>query len=112
MSQIWLKFQNLVTLKLTYKNFALQPPEILKWNGKKNFVQRPEKCPQLASFQRGNDDVVEGNEDCLYINVYRPLKVVKGKLLPVFFWIHGGSFMAGSFDSDINGFDYIVKQVH
>lgn len=34
------------------------------------------------------------SEDCLYLNIFRPLK--SQALLPVFIWIHGGSFVAYS----------------
>ncbi len=35
------------------------------------------------------------SEDCLFLNVWAPAKPVKGGA-PVLFWIHGGSFTAGS----------------
>ena len=38
-----------------------------------------------------------GSEDCLYLNVFVPQGAkVKGKKLPVFFWIHGGALSVGS----------------
>lgn len=42
------------------------------------------KCPQGALT----------NEDCLYLNIYEP--VPTGAALPVYMWIHGGGFAAGS----------------
>lgn len=41
------------------------------------------------------------NEDCLYINVYRPAGVAADARLPVFFWIHGGGLRGGAgYDTD------------
>lgn len=41
---------------------------------------------------------VEGAEDCLYLNVYVPVreKNERKTLLPVIFWIHGGAFQFGT----------------
>ena len=37
------------------------------------------------------------HEDCLFLNIYSPsVSPADGKLLPVFFWIHGGSFIGGT----------------
>jgi para-nitrobenzyl esterase len=40
------------------------------------------------------------SEDCLYLNIYAPLRV--DKPLPVFVWIHGGGFTGGS-PVDVDG---------
>jgi len=48
------------------------------------------KCPQLVNNQ------VEGNEDCLYLNVYRPAAAEPASALPVAVWIHGGDFRLGA----------------
>ena len=53
-------------------------------------------CPQLAN------GVPIGQEDCLFLNIYVPEKVLNhveksfNVLVPVMFWIHGGSLLTGS----------------
>ena len=51
-------------------------------------------CPQFSTTEAGT--VIKGNEDCLYLNIWRPQTAVTG--LPVYFWIHGGSNVQGSAD--------------
>ena len=56
--------------------------------------ERSQMCPQIGYFS----GEVEGNEDCLYVNVYTPLNGA-GELpstkLPVMVWIYGGGFIVG-----------------
>lgn len=55
----------------------------------------------------------QGSEDCLFINVFTTSKSnqsMTNKLMPVFFWIHGGSFNYGSGWPTLDGVDYIVEQ--
>jgi len=48
--------------------------------------------------------ITMGSEDCLIVDVHSPKlprknldeSVKRGKLLPVIYWIHGGSFLSGS----------------
>ena len=49
-----------------------------------------EICPQYTDhdFNPATPRVIDGNEDCLYLNIWSP-KNATGNL-PVFFWIHGG----------------------
>lgn len=60
---------------------------------------------------------VIGSEDCLFLNIFTPLRRKETKnydtnfLLPVFFWVHGGSFNVGSAGSDINTPEYILEKV-
>lgn len=52
-------------------------------------------CPQTAgTFAEPSE-----NEDCLYLNVYRPKT---GDDYPVMVWIHGGAFVTGSGGSNYN----------
>lgn len=57
-------------------------------------------CPQvvLALFAVPglNPGDVQGEEDCMYLNVYTPAKARPDSRLPVVVWIHGGAFTVGS----------------
>ncbi len=57
-------------------------------------------CPQII------DGNVEGDEDCLYLNVWRPLKK-PAHLLPVMIWLHGGGNQSYS-GAGSNGFGGVV----
>ncbi len=51
-------------------------------------------CAQpLSQFGRATN-----NEDCLYLNVFRPAGYKADKKLPVMFWIHGGALLVGESD--------------
>jgi para-nitrobenzyl esterase len=49
-----------------------------------------EICPQYIDHDNNlaTPQVIRGNEDCLYLNIWRPK--TKDGALPVYFWIHGG----------------------
>lgn len=61
----------------------------------------PNKCPQI------NGRVFEGNEDCLYLNVYAP-EIEFNKKYPVMIYFHGGSFFTGSGGISEYGPDYFL----
>ncbi|KAH8361974.1 hypothetical protein KR200_002646 [Drosophila serrata] len=50
--------------------------------------------------------VIYGEEDCLYLNVYRP--EVRKSLLPVMVYIHGGGFFGGSAGPGATGPEYFM----
>ncbi|CAF1141900.1 unnamed protein product [Adineta ricciae] len=48
-------------------------------------------CPQPKT----NTSIPEQNEQCLYLNIYKPIIQSNHSLLPVFVWIHGGAHKIG-----------------
>lgn len=71
----------------TAERFAAPVPQPLGAGPATAFGSR---CPQVNA---GN---FTGDEDCLFLNVYRPAQVDPAERLPVLFWIHGGSFTTGA----------------
>jgi para-nitrobenzyl esterase len=63
------------------------------WKGTRSATTYGARCPQAASGSYGNDS--NESEDCLYMNVFMPLKPASKKL-PVMVWIHGGDHVSGS----------------
>lgn len=55
------------------------------------------RCPQLVGAS------VQGNEDCLTLNIWTPTSRAPNELLPVFFFIHGGSHVRGSSSEQLSG---------
>ncbi|XP_055704086.1 juvenile hormone esterase-like [Phlebotomus papatasi] len=77
------------------------------WTGTKDCTKPANICPQLDTFT-GTGDIL-GDEDCLYLNVYRPLLTnPQSQRLPVIAYIHGGGFLTGSAHPDFYGADYFM----
>ena len=81
----------------------LQPPRpIPAWIGELSATKFGSDCIQYFHwpeyFQRSPSEKVEGAEDCLYLNIYVPVrdKGTNKTPMPVLFWIHGGAFQFGS----------------
>lgn len=71
---------------------APQDPEA--YTGVRQSEDFCEWCPQ--TFSDNGTLIVQGSEDCLYLNIWRPRTADTG--LPVYLWIHGGSNKVGSAD--------------
>jgi carboxylesterase type B len=63
------------------------PPQVLPTSNGTNVAYTPNACPQEISFG------ILLTEACLTLNVYAPENAIN---LPVYVWIHGGSFIAGA----------------
>ncbi|XP_049802181.1 esterase FE4-like isoform X1 [Schistocerca nitens] len=67
------------------------PVPLTPWTERKDALQTPERCIQLASA-----DNIMGSEDCLYLNIFSPeLPSNTSTPRPVFVMIHGGGFRTG-----------------
>ena len=70
-----------------------------KWSGNRQAMRFGNICPQKSNIylglnKEGGFNQPIGNEDCLYLNVWRPRSDETN--LPVLFFIHGGSNILGS----------------
>lgn len=86
----------------------IQPPKpVDQWDGILDATKETNICIQNNHFIYLFKDVIEGVEDCLYLNVHTP--DLNGNL-PVMFWIHGGGFHAGHSRSELYGPDYFMDK--
>jgi carboxylesterase type B len=78
------------------------------WKGVRNFTKFGPACLQWDSLVSGPDKLV-GDEDCLFMNVYTPVKKpYKGYKFPVIVNIHGGGFRFG--DASFYGHELIMRR--
>lgn len=79
------------------------PQSAAAWNTPRDASKFGGTCPQtvLALFARPGEvpGTIQGQEDCLYLNVYAPNGATAQSKLPVMVWIHGGAFTAGATDA-------------
>ena len=64
------------------------PADAPSWSGVRDAVRAGRQCVQSSG----------GDEDCLYLNVYRPFGTTRDQKLPVLIFIHGGGNQQGSGD--------------
>uniref|UniRef100_A0A4W5KFP6 Carboxylic ester hydrolase n=1 Tax=Hucho hucho TaxID=62062 RepID=A0A4W5KFP6_9TELE len=82
----------------------LAPPQPAEgWEGVRDAIQQPLMCLQdrqitkdLYSNLSMTVEIPEVSEDCLYLNIYTPVKPAEKTRLHVMVWIHGGGFAIGS----------------
>lgn len=78
--------------------YARPPVDELRWKAPlepdpwSEMLVETEYCSECPQLDLGGD--VIGNEDCLYLNIWRPRS--EDTDLPVYFWIHGGGNSVGT----------------
>lgn len=75
---------------------APEPPT--PWSGIRDATHAGPQCPQMYGNQakRARMAKPDFDEDCLSLNIYAPDHADGDAPLPVYVWIHGGAFVAGS----------------
>ncbi|GAA5965610.1 hypothetical protein JCM3765_004755 [Sporobolomyces pararoseus] len=68
-----------------------------------NSVYDASKLPKACLQQQTANTPSDQSEDCLFMNIFTPQNAQATSKLPVFVWVHGGSFLAGS-TQDLDGF--------
>ena len=79
-----------------------QPPA--HWSDVRPAKEYGSYCPQLKTLDSAN---VVVDEDCLDVNIQRPIGTREDAKLPVYVYIHGGGYVTGSGNKD--GQDRIVR---
>ncbi|GBM53520.1 Acetylcholinesterase [Araneus ventricosus] len=73
------------------------------WKGELLANKKPPPCMQYSSKNYSFISTNKPSEDCLYLNVWMPMKKCCGihEFLQVLVWVHGGAFAFGSTDIEI-----------
>ena len=99
--------------------YAEPPINELRWKAPRKISQKSnliepkdnnfciQRTSSLGGSSQFSDELISGNEDCLYLDIYAPSKKSEG-LLPVMFWIHGGGNTSGL--KDLYDFTQLVKK--
>ncbi|KFB48524.1 AGAP005837-PA-like protein [Anopheles sinensis] len=87
--------------KLRFKS----PVPVDPWTVEYNATRRKPSCMQRSTIRL--QDPIIGDEDCLYLNVYRPKENVT-QPRPVMVFIHGGGYFSGSADPQMYGPECIL----
>ncbi|XP_050322778.1 juvenile hormone esterase [Bactrocera neohumeralis] len=88
--------------ELRFKN----PLPVEPWNDKRMAKEPRTECIQYNQIPR--IPTISGEEDCLYLNLYRPKKWSTEKL-PILFYIHGGGFFSGTPSPAVYGPEYFME---
>ncbi|XP_049544609.1 juvenile hormone esterase-like [Anopheles darlingi] len=90
-----------------------EDPQPYRFQGTRLYWNVSKACPQAYA---AHIDPLATSEDCLYLNVYTGTGVAvrevdsNGTLWPVLLWVHGGSFVVGSSETDIFGPEFFIDK--
>ncbi|EDS26070.1 juvenile hormone esterase [Culex quinquefasciatus] len=86
-------------------------PVLYKPKNHEQYNREGSICPQMNELSYA--DAINGDEDCLFLNIYGPQydsKKAGFGGFPVLVFIHGGSFQLGSASFEFSGADLLVEK--
>ncbi|KAF2889060.1 hypothetical protein ILUMI_17113, partial [Ignelater luminosus] len=86
----------------------MPPVEPTPWKNILDATKPHARCTQIDIFV--NNYTLQGQENCLFVNVYKPKIKSKHDLLPVLFFIHGGGFTSGHANPNLYGPDLLLDK--
>lgn len=91
--------------------YRWRPPQPFPaWQGIRDASRFCADCAQ-AGWPRTAGKIAENtSEDCLFLNLWRPVKAKPGTKLPVMVWIYGGGFVGGSSSRPETSGEQFAKQ--
>ncbi|GAO30686.1 carboxylesterase/lipase family protein [Geofilum rubicundum] len=91
--------------------FRWRPPQPVKpWDGIFEANKYASNCAQ-GGWGAAAGTIQDGSsEDCLYLNLWRPVNIRPDAKLPVMVWIHGGAFVGGSGAGPVTSGEAFAKQ--
>lgn len=84
------------------------PQPVNKWDGILKADTYAPACPQINVPGTGYD-AYGFSEDCLYLNIWKPIGVTEGKL-PVLVWIYGGGFYIGTASASLTTGEQLARK--
>jgi carboxylesterase type B len=88
--------------------FSIQYAKVIRWKPPIDLASEtfPNGSLEATSFgpccpQSSRPDIPFQDEQCLYLNIYKPIVASNHSLVPVFVWVHGGAHSHGCSAEDI-----------
>ncbi|XP_008543574.1 carboxylic ester hydrolase [Microplitis demolitor] len=88
----YMAFEGIPYARAPIEDLRFKPPQKIKpWTGDLIAIKTGSPCTQYIHEQIDTRERIIGAEDCLYLNIYKPV-IELTKKIPVIIWIHGGAF--------------------